>query len=128
MVIAVVLFFRKGLKGFFFIEVCYYTLFHYKALKYVLFRSAPSVTWFTDWQSIMKTRFFILLLLNQFYISMHYYGNKIYIFTLFNADFFYHQERIVRFLFYVRGWEVVLLIFHIKCFIQKTYCFAVCSQ
>lgn len=126
MVIAVVLFFRKGLKGFFFIEVCYYTLFHYKALKYVLFRSAPSVTWFTDWQSIMKTRFFILLL-NQFFISMHYYGIKIYIFTLFNADFFIIEKGLSDF-FYVRGWEVVLLIFHFKCFIQKTYCFAVCSQ
>lgn len=48
---------------------------------------------------------------------MYYYGNKMYIFILFNVDFFIIKKGLLDFFFYVRGWEVVFLIFYIKCFI-----------
>lgn len=102
MVIAVVLFFRKGLKGFFSLRYVTILFFIIKLLN--LFSSGrrlQSRGLLIDNQS-WKLDFFILLL-NQFYISMHYYGNKIYIFTLFNADFFIIKKGLSDFFFTLEG-------------------------
>lgn len=117
MVIAVVLFFRKGLKGFFSLRYVTILFFIIKLLNmFSSGRRLQSRGLLIDNQSWKLDFLFCCWISSTFqcitmeikYISLPYL-----------MPIFYHQERIVRFLFYVRGWEVVLLIFHIKCLFRK---------